>query len=346
MPSSDTEQDVTVDTIPVGKCFSDRAAETSTIDGNATWIVQKYGGTSVGKQLGTIAQQIAPSYLSQPNVRLAIICSARSGQTKALGTTNLLLQAAREALQPDDDLDYPSSAEANSMSNSMTSIKNCGQNETSSSPSPFSRLVRSSSRGTGLTSNQRRTDSPLPSVLDAKLKGLSMTEEDNSNPSSSVGHNATVDKILEDHIAAVRQAVTKNHRAREELEAQIIEDCERLRDFLMAAKIIEEISPRSKDVIMSIGERLSCRIVVGALIDAGIDAELVGMESVIDTAFLEELQNGRVRQEGLTAARDDEYLDQAFYDLLSLKMAERLRSVRGVPVVTGKFQIDRVCLDF
>ena len=61
------------------------------------WIVQKYGGTSIGKFLPTIVDSITPSYLKTN--RVVIVCSARSGKTKALGTTNLLLQACNEAMR-------------------------------------------------------------------------------------------------------------------------------------------------------------------------------------------------------------------------------------------------------
>ncbi|KAB8349566.1 hypothetical protein FH972_023589 [Carpinus fangiana] len=59
------------------------------------WIVQKFGGTSVGKFPRTIARDIVSAGLH--NNRIAIVCSARSTQTKSEGTTNRLLRAAREA---------------------------------------------------------------------------------------------------------------------------------------------------------------------------------------------------------------------------------------------------------
>lgn len=311
---------------------------------SSTWIVQKYGGTSVGKQLPTIAQQIAPSYLSNPNVRLAIVCSARSGQTKALGTTNLLLQAAKEALQPEDEQDTASPVESSSLSNSFSNLRESGN---ANGNGTFSRLARSASRGAaGLGTGSplptsKRAESPAitGSALDSRLNNLALGNSDVSGTraNAATGYNATVDRIMNDHIVAVREAVTKNVEARERLEHEIVDDCERLRDFLMAAKIIEEISPKSQDIIMSIGERLSCRIVVGALLDVGIDAELVGMETVIDASFLDELQSRRARQDVSNTSQGEEYLDQAFYDLLSVKMADRLRAVKGVPVVTGFF---------
>ncbi|KAI9677557.1 MAG: Aspartokinase [Caeruleum heppii] len=62
------------------------------------WIVQKFGGTSLGKLAGKIADDIIrPSLLEH---RVAVVCSARSSYTKAEGTTNRLLRAAREAEKP------------------------------------------------------------------------------------------------------------------------------------------------------------------------------------------------------------------------------------------------------
>lgn len=77
----------------------------NTIDPNARWVVQKYGGTSVGKFAAQIAENIVPDYLDR--YRLAIVCSARSGSTKSLGTTNLLLRAASEALQRSPQVNSP-----------------------------------------------------------------------------------------------------------------------------------------------------------------------------------------------------------------------------------------------
>jgi aspartate kinase len=71
----------------------------------------------------------------------------------------------------------------------------------------------------------------------------------------------------------------------EELEAEIEKDCDWLRGFLFAAQvrhilvmcydtevmplaqIINEISPRSKDSIVGLGEKLSCKIVTAVLRD-------------------------------------------------------------------------------
>lgn len=59
------------------------------------WVVQKYGGTSLGKLLDKVCGTIIPSYLEKYNV--AVVCSALSGTTKASGTTSRLLDCLQYA---------------------------------------------------------------------------------------------------------------------------------------------------------------------------------------------------------------------------------------------------------
>ncbi len=301
-------------------------------DPNAEWIIQKYGGTSVGKFLETIAEQIVPSYLVGNKV--AIVCSARSGQTKALGTTNLLLQAAGEAL---DEAHTPAASLSNSVA-SLANGANGAQTPVHRPGSAFSR--KSSSRGTPIG----RVEPLSSNVLDNKLEQLKLTDKSSSNakpvvvaksdagsdsePEISVGFNATVDRILSDHLASARKAITKDKELLAQIEQDITDDCDRLRDFLLAAKIIEEISPKSKDIIIGVGERLSCRIAVGALRNAGIEAELVTLESIVDPSF---------SAHAVQDSQGEFTLDQAFYDQLSEALGERLKACTGVPVVTGYF---------
>ncbi|KAN0059732.1 Aspartokinase [Thecaphora frezii] len=318
-------------------------------DPNAPWIIQKYGGTSVGKFLERIANQIVPAYM-HTNHHVAIVCSARSGHTKALGTTNLLLQAATEALTPHDS----------SIANSVASLSNANP-----SPRPGSAFARRPSS----RASSAKPESLSSVALDNKLAQLQLTKKknnnnnnddddddnnnnninndnhdgtqtpptataaDNSSDSSpeteiAVGYNATVDRILADHLASAQKAVTRDPQLRQQLEQDIVQDCERLRDFLMAANIIEEISPRSKDVIIGVGEKLSCRIAVGALRDAGIDAELVTLENIVDASFIENVSQD---------SQGEFTLDQSFYDNLSRALGDRLRACKGLPVVTGYF---------
>ncbi|KAJ5501984.1 Aspartate/glutamate/uridylate kinase [Penicillium fimorum] len=69
-----------------------------TTQAHSNWVVQKFGGTSVGKFARNIIEQVVQPSLV--NNRVAVVCSARSSSTKAEGTTNRLLRAARDAANP------------------------------------------------------------------------------------------------------------------------------------------------------------------------------------------------------------------------------------------------------
>ncbi|KAL9102776.1 MAG: hypothetical protein Q9163_002094 [Psora crenata] len=58
------------------------------------WVVQKFGGTSLGKFPDGVADIIKSNL---PNKRIAVVCSARSSHTKNEGTTTRLLRAANIA---------------------------------------------------------------------------------------------------------------------------------------------------------------------------------------------------------------------------------------------------------
>lgn len=92
--------------------------------------------------------------------------------------------------------------------------------------------------------------------------------------------------------------------------------------IIHCTQVINEISPRSKDTIVGLGERLACKIMTAVLRDQGIDAEYVSLEDIVPFDDYE--------------AEEDGSLDQEFYDRLSLAVGERVKQcgVR-VPVVTG-----------
>lgn len=183
-----------------------------------SWVVQKYGGTSVGKFLATIVSEIVPTYSASH--RVAVVCSARSGKTKALGTTNLLLQAAHQALEEEEN-------EPSSLSASFASLG-------SVPPTPNR---RPSARGL-----EKRlahlaggaTSSPSPS------RGISRAPSQAGDSSPALvavpAYQSTVDRILSDHIEAA-QANVKDPELLAQLEQELTEDCSRLRDFLLAARV-------------------------------------------------------------------------------------------------------------
>ncbi|KAF9057159.1 Aspartate/glutamate/uridylate kinase [Panaeolus papilionaceus] len=253
-------------------------------DPAAKWLVQKFGGTSVGKFAVKIAEDIVANYID--NHKVAIVCSARSGSTKALGTTNLLLRAASEALQP--------------------RVKSAGDS-TSGAATPVSRGLFGA-RGGGSTSGNGSDHSASPPT----------------SPKSRIpDFYQTVDLIRDEHLIAARAAIS-DPEILEEIEDEIEHDCDWLRNFLVAAKIIDEISPRSRDSIIGLGERMACKVMTAILRDRGIDAEYVSLEDIVPESELDAASEGTLGQE--------------FYDNLAKALGERVRDCGPrVPVVTGFF---------
>ncbi|KAF8984962.1 Aspartokinase [Podila verticillata] len=198
------------------------------------WIVQKFGGTSIGKFMDTITGTIVQSYL--PTNRVAVVCSARSSESKSLGTTNRLLRAASSAMEP-----------------------------------------------------------------------------------GSIEYIETVHEIRMDHLQVAADSIRDSDILKRTQE-YVNQDCDRLKSFLQAVQTIEEISPRSKDIIMAVGEKLSCRLVAGILEDRGVETQFINLESVVEAVF------------------DINSLDQNFYDYLSRAFASAVSKCgHSVPIVTGFF---------
>ncbi|KAK2765903.1 Aspartokinase [Arachnomyces sp. PD_36] len=200
----------------------------------AGWVVQKFGGTSVSKaSLNIVDQVIRPSAL---NHRVAVVCSARSSSSKAEGTTNRLLRAARSA--------------------------------------------------------------------------------ESSDPSQ---YKTWVEAVRVEHVQAVETELQSP-----ELKAQLIKDidmeCCHVLKILEAAQTLGEISSRSVDKVISVGEKLSCRIMAATLQDRGMESEYVDLSEAI---------NFPVSSAGL---------DQVFYDRLAGILGARIADCQGrIPVVTGYF---------
>ena len=264
---------------------------------------------------------LRPTYLRSDHLdrhKLAIVCSARSGSTKSLGTTNLLLRAASEALQRAPQVRSPVQ---------------------SGTATP---LI------TSLVSRCTRTGSP-PDTTD-------LLPDHCANDASSF--NKTVDLIHSEHIAAARGCVKGKEilseleaeigRDCENLRAflfaaQVCAPCiyrlfsSILNQFGENLQVIDEISPKSKDSIVGFGEKLGCKIIAATLRDhvclllfrsrpsylktstQGIDAEYVSLENVVPP------------YDGV-----DSTLGQDFYDLVGTAFARRVRQCGPrVPVVTG-----------
>ncbi|KAG8744315.1 Aspartokinase [Ceratobasidium sp. 414] len=290
---------------------------------NARWVIQKFGGTSVGKFAAKIAEEVVPitpllskrrAYLAEDKV--ALVCSARSGSTKALGTTNLLLKAATEALrQPAagglTPTRSPSVSSSGGLPWSPTPRREISQPQTPS-------YSRAASPGTGLDRLAALTERGSPPREPPSPQAFK------SSAAGPASFCYTVDLIRMEHVSAARELIRDPQLLRE-LENEILRDCEGLRAFLGAAQLIEEISARSRDSILGVGERLACKLVATVLRDRGVDAEFVSLESIVP-AYESDTESTNIQ------------LDQAFYDSLARAVGERLEQCgRRVPVVTGFF---------
>ncbi|PFH45882.1 hypothetical protein AMATHDRAFT_70983 [Amanita thiersii Skay4041] len=270
----------------------------NTTDPSAKWLVQKFGGTSVGKFPITIARDVVSNYID--NFKVAIVCSARSGSTKALGTTNLLLRAASEALRRPNKNASSTSGSATPITRGLFGV--VGESSPPGSPSPHCGSSPSS----------------------PKLQPFTALASANGTKENVPDFVTTVDLLRQEHLSAARQSV-RNPLILRELLAEIERDCDWLRNFLFAAKLIDEISPRSRDTIIGLGERLGCKIMTAVLRDQGIDAEYVSLEDVVP--WTEEQENAF---EGT--------LGQDFYDAVAMAVGQRIKQCAPrVPVVTGFF---------
>ncbi|KAJ3218141.1 Aspartokinase [Dinochytrium kinnereticum] len=127
-----------------------------------------------------------------------------------------------------------------------------------------------------------------------------------------------VGAIEANHLKAVNEGIS-DPDLRMKTEADVRVDCEKLKSFMSAAEIIDEISPRSRDIIISTGEKLSARILAAVLKDQGINSTFLNLDKLVTKQF--ELKN----------------LDQSFYDYLTerLKVVVAEHSPESVLVVTG-----------
>lgn len=134
-----------------------------------------------------------------------------------------------------------------------------------------------------------------------------------------VEYERLVQVICEDHVAAARAHI-QDESIRETLIRQIKDECTEIVEYRMAAERWHlEIDGRSKDRIVSFGEKLSCRFVAALLQDRGVEAEYVDLSDVINF-------------------KASKGLDLEFYKLLSAALKEKILACEDrVPVLTGYF---------
>lgn len=109
-----------------------------------------------------------------------------------------------------------------------------------------------------------------------------------------------------------------------DLQAQLIKDSKNeiihAHELLKACQIIGEISPRTLDSIMSIGEKLSCLFMACLMNDLGLPAKYIDLSDIIPLHY----EGG---------------FDDDFYKFLSVEFTKRITGLEEIPVITGYFGI-------
>ena len=154
-----------------------------------------------------------------------IVCSARSGSTKALGTTNLLLRAASEALKPFRQPGTPGF---------QTPAWGSAWGSAPSSPGPRLEMLSSLSPQQFTPLNLPLDGSP--SSTSRKSDGITSAYIPPNYQQPSFSFSETVELIRSEHITAARLAIRSTTILRE-LESEFERDCDGLRNFLFAAQV-------------------------------------------------------------------------------------------------------------
>lgn len=168
--------------------------------------------------------------------RIAVVCSARSTGTKADGTTNRLVRAARYAVEPE-----------------------------------------------------------------------------------SREYVSVVTAIEDDHLAAGR-AVIKDYEILAAYEKAVTAECHTLLKILESAQYLRAVTSQTMDMIISVGEKLSCLYMTALLQDRGANAVYLDLSEIV-------------------ASTTSKVVDDEFYRNLALALGEKVHScgLDTVPVITGYF---------
>ncbi|RKF74216.1 Aspartate kinase FUB3 [Golovinomyces cichoracearum] len=220
------------------------------------WVVQKFGGTSIGKFANNIAQDIVRyeanlafgrNGLEKSNI--AVVCSARSSGKKVEGTTSRLLE-----------------------------------------------------------------------ILDLLRVANSTKDRDSWQYEKITNHyESLVRLICEDHIKAAQREI-RDPNILSNLIKNIESECKEIFDYRIAAERWRlEINERTKDRMVSFGEKLSCQFLVAILEDRDVEAEVVDLADIIPPKV-------------------SKSVGQDFYRKLSEIFRERVFACGNrVPVITGFF---------
>jgi len=143
------------------------------------------------------------------------------------------------------------------------------------------------------------------------------------NINNSDVYQKILDEIQDYHIS-VAEEVIKTDSILNEIVDNINKECSSLKTFMAAIAVVGEISAKSKDYIISVGEKLSASLFAGILKSRGIDSEYINLEHAVNYDDFNNIPN----------------LSDKFFQILSEKFAIPVQACldqNKVPVVTGFF---------
>ncbi|MFL5345039.1 MAG: aspartate kinase [Hyalangium sp.] len=153
------------------------------------------------------------------------------------------------------------------------------------------------------TTKSEGTTSLLLAASDAARKGAAFARE--------------LELMEQNHLKALGDSVREG-AVRDEAKQFVIDELARLKSFLDAISVIRELSPRSQDNVLAVGEKLSARILTAVLNDRGLKAVFTDLAHAVPD--------------------DEASVNPAFFRRLQGLLGERCRPRAGeVPVVTGFF---------
>ena len=131
-------------------------------------------------------------------------------------------------------------------------------------------------------------------------------------------HKVIIQCVRAEHIQAVH-AYIKSPSIACQLIKEIHNDCEESLNILKAVHAKGEIKSITLDAVISIGEKLSCRLLSAILQDQGVTSEFIDLSAEFEFPM-------------------DQAINQTFYNDLSVLMARRVEASEvNVPVMTGFF---------
>ncbi|OBA28165.1 aspartate kinase [Hanseniaspora valbyensis NRRL Y-1626] len=227
----------------------------------SNWIVQKFGGTSIGKFHDNIVNDIIKNYSQDQLKKVMVVCSARSTYNKEEGTTSRIMN--------------------------------------------------------------------ICDLIQQSNLSLDATNESNVNE--------LIRLIKDDHINNAKLNI-KDLELQKELIDVTIDEFKKIESYINASMILGEVSIRTKDLLLSLGEKLSCLFVAIKCRDEGLDTEYVDLSNIIEN-----------EDDGEYKFNKDGTLDSDFYSILVKKLRLRLKAIVDynnneakpgqykIPIITGFF---------